>query len=121
MTRKLCFLGSAEFVTILVGCGEELYEPDINRTQASGNERDTYMSRAVWFPATYLKDENGEPTENLDLEALFQRVSDWIEENEGRISSLSVEVVNSTILEYKNVDGAYVVVASGILIVYTLR
>ena len=120
MTRKLFFLCSAVFVLILVGCGFEVNEPNINRTHATGNERDTYMSRAVWFPATYLKDENGEPTENLDLEALFQRASDWIEDNEERIFSMSMDVVNASVAMDKDTGWA-TSIPSGIFIVYTLR
>ena len=120
MTRKLFFLCSAVFVLILVGCGPTLSEPDINRIQALGNERDTYMSRAVWFPATYLKDGKRESTENLDLEALFQRANDWVEENEDRISTFSVTVVNATEFMARSEHSSQMI-PSGILIVYTRR
>lgn len=121
MSRKLLLMFLSLFLVIVVGCGTEVAEPDINRIQATGSERDTYMSRAVWFPVTYVVNEKGEPTEEPDLEALFQKASDWVQENEQRISSMSMDIVNATMSWDSNAAGTQVIIPSGILITFTLK
>lgn len=121
VSRKLLLVFLPLFLGIVVGCGTKWDEPDVNRTHAVGSERDTYMSRSVWFPATYVVDEKGKPTYDPDLETLFQKANDWIEDNEERISSLSVDIVNATVLRYTDDTGSQLSIPSGILIVYTLK
>lgn len=100
-----------------MGC-TSVDEPAINRTEASPSERVTHFRRTVWFPIP-RSNEEGKDTENPNLEAALKKASEWLEENEPRISSFSLDVVNSTIVD-KGKQTSYVI-PSGIVIAFTVK
>jgi len=91
------------FGLITVACGVD--EPSINRSDLPPAERQFSLERSVYIPI-----------EDQDLGQLFEKIDAWVLENEHRIDSFSVSIVNAT---FNQTNSS--ILPSGALIIYTLK